>query len=122
MLHTAEEVKKFMEEAGFINITIYKIKMAISPWPKDKRHKEAASYAMLSMLEGMSGVGLAVFTRLLGWTTMEHELFIAEVKKEWMQKGTHAYWPMYSVYGQKPEDKTDQDEVEVELGPGAGDA
>lgn len=89
------------------------------PWPKDKRLKDAGSYAMLSCLDDLSGMSIAVFTRLLGWSNVETELFLAEVKKDWMRKGVHAYWPLFVVYGQKPEVSEEKDEVEVEVGPGA---
>lgn len=119
MSQSANDIKTFMQEAGFINVTVKEWKFPIGPWPKDKRYKEAGSYAMLSMMEDISGIGMAVFTRLLGWDRIEYELFIGEVKKEWMQRGIHAYWPLFSVYGQKPESKTEEVEVEVEVGPGA---
>jgi hypothetical protein len=50
---------------------------------------------MLSILEDLSGMSLAVFTRLLGWDRIELELFLQEVRKEWKRKDVHAYWPLY---------------------------
>lgn len=50
---------------------------------------------MLSIIEDLSGMSLAVFTRLLGWNLIELELFLADVKAEWKRKGIHAYWPAY---------------------------
>lgn len=49
---------------------------------------------MLSILEDISGLSLAIFTRILGWDQVELELFLTDVKKEWMKKGVHAYYPL----------------------------
>lgn len=87
-------MRRYFEDAGFINIEVIDYKWPISPWPADKRLKEAGTFAMVSMLEELTGLSMAVFTRILGWS-MEHlEVFLIEVKKEWKTKGVHAYWPM----------------------------
>lgn len=49
---------------------------------------------MLSILDDLTGMSLAVFTRLLGWERIELELFLQDVKKEWKRKDVHAYWPL----------------------------
>lgn len=83
-----------MEDAGFVNVAVVDMKMPISPWPKDKRLKEAGGFMMLSIMEDLAGLSLAVFTRLLGWERIELDLFLTEVKKEWKRKDIHAYWPL----------------------------
>jgi len=83
-----------MEHAGFVNVAAVDMKMPISPWPMDKRLKEAGAFVMLSAMEDITGASLAVFTRLLGWQRIEVDLFLTEVKKEWKRKDIHAYWPL----------------------------
>lgn len=99
----SSEMKTFYEEAGFVNVSIVDLKWPVAPWPTDARLKEAGAFLMVSMLDGIMGVSLAVFTRLLGWTLEKIELFLVDVRKEWRQQGVHAYWPCYVIYGQKPE-------------------
>jgi len=57
----------------------------------------------MSMLEGAQGVSLAIFTRYLGWSPEEVEVFLVDVRKEWKKKSVHSYWPCFTVYGKKPE-------------------
>jgi hypothetical protein len=49
---------------------------------------------MLSMLEHMSGLSIAGFTRYLGMDRTEVEVFLTQVRKEWKKKGMHGYWPL----------------------------
>lgn len=90
----SKTMKGWFEEAGFVNVHVVDLKWPIGPWPAEKRLKEAGAFAMISMLEELAGLSLAVFTRILGWTKEELELFLVDVKKEWKTKGIHAYWPM----------------------------
>lgn len=92
---SSQDVKGYMEEAGFVNVEVIDLKFPIAPWPKEKRLKEAGAYAMLSMMEDITGMSLAVFTRLLAWDRIELELFLADVRAEWKMKGVHAYWPLW---------------------------
>ena len=54
------------------------------------------------MLDGLHGLTIALWTRVLGWTEQEIEVFLAGVRKEWRDGKVHTHWPLYSIYGQKP--------------------
>ena len=45
-------------------------------------------------VDDLSGLSMAIYTRILGWELAELETFLIEVKKEWRSKAVHAYWPM----------------------------
>lgn len=40
------------------------------------------------------GISLAFFTRGLGWTVEELEVFLVKVRKDMKNSQIHAYWPM----------------------------
>lgn len=42
----------------------------------------------------LEGFSMAPFTRVLGWTREEVELFLVDVRKEMKNPQIHAYWPM----------------------------
>jgi hypothetical protein len=44
--------------------------------------------------KGLSGLSIAVFTRVLGWTQEELEVFLAEVRKSMEDTKVHGYYPM----------------------------
>ncbi len=90
----SKELKRLMEEAGFVNVQAIDFKLPLSPWCKEPKLKEAGAFAMVSMLEGMSGMSMAVFTRNLGWEPIEVEVLLANVRNEWKQKGIHAYYDL----------------------------
>jgi len=92
---SSQELKQKMEEAGFVNVQTVNMKLPMSPWNKtNRRLREAGGFAMMSMMNDLTGMSLAVFTRLLGWDPVELEVFLAYVKKEWKQGSIHGYWPL----------------------------
>ncbi|PMD31116.1 S-adenosyl-L-methionine-dependent methyltransferase [Hyaloscypha variabilis F] len=103
---SAQQIRTYMEAAGFVNIQTINMKWPIAPWSKDPKLRDAGLYlksAMIRELGGdMLGTSVAVFTRILGWEVEELEALIAEVEKEWKRDDIHGYWPLFVVYGQKP--------------------
>ncbi len=100
---SGEELAGHMKEAGFVNVTVKEFKWPMTPWMEEERLKEAGAFAMLSMLEDLEGLSLGALTRYGGWKASELEVFLERVRKEWRLKGLKTYWPLYVVYGQKPE-------------------
>lgn len=43
---------------------------------------------------GLSGLSMAVFTRALGWSTEELEVFLISVRKDMRNSKIHGYYPM----------------------------
>ena len=82
-----------MRAAGFVNVKISEYKMPIGPWPKDKQLKEAGAYGLVALLDGMQGLSLKIFTDCLGWSNVELEVFLAQVRTELKSKSVHSYWP-----------------------------
>ena len=73
-----------------------------SPWAKDPKMKELGTYQLAMMLEALDAYSYALFTRVLGWTTLEIQLLLAGVRKELRDREFHGYSRFYFVYGQKP--------------------
>ncbi|KAL2145391.1 hypothetical protein VTI28DRAFT_7318 [Corynascus sepedonium] len=104
--HSIEEAKKYkrmMLDAGFINVSEKLYKWPINAWPRDTKYKEIGMWSEHNFCGGLYGLSVALFTRALGWTAEELEVFLVEVRKDLRNRSIHAYWPIYVVYGQKPE-------------------
>ena len=99
-----EQMRKQMKVSGFINCSIKSVKVPIGGWPKDKRLKCAGALFRKSILEGISGIGVRLFTKELGWSPQEMEILVMGVRTELKQKNVHAYCQYYVVCGQKPPD------------------
>lgn len=98
----AEDYKKWLEEIGFENVVEVQYRWPQNGWPKDPKMKELGMWMLENFSNGLSGLSMAVFTRGLGWTQEELEVFLIEVRKSMKDTSVHGYWPIYVVYGQKP--------------------
>jgi hypothetical protein len=47
-----------------------------------------------NICNGLYGLSVALFTRGLGWTAEETEVFLVNVRKDLKDRRIHAYWPM----------------------------
>jgi hypothetical protein len=46
--------------------------------------------------------GLALFTRVLGWSNEETQVFFVGVRKDLKNRNVHSYCNLHIVYGRKP--------------------
>lgn len=65
--------------------------------------KEMGRYHQLNMQEAVESYTMALFTRVLGWTSEEVRVFQAQVKDEMKDRSLHLYTKFIFVYGQKDE-------------------
>jgi len=103
-MDAAKDFKKWMEEAGFADVQEAHFKWPSNSWPKDRKHKEIGTWNRVNVEDGLQGFTIALFTRVLGWTEPEVEVFLVEVRKDMANRKIHAYWPMCTVFGRKPEE------------------
>lgn len=73
----------------------------LSPWPKDRKMKELGAYQQVNMIEAMEAYSMALMTRVLGWRSEEVVVFLADVRKELLNRKIHMYGKLHFVYGQK---------------------
>lgn len=78
------------------------IQVPVTPWPRNKLHKEMGMYQQQNMLDASSSYGSAHFTRVLGWSIEEFTVLSARVKNELRDKSMQLYSNYWVVYGQKP--------------------
>jgi hypothetical protein len=100
---SASRYKEQMIEAGFVNVTQEIYKWPMNRWPADPHYKELGSWCYQNIAGDLSGLSMALFTRGLGWTAEAVEVFLANVRRDMNSRSIHAWWPIYVVYGQKPE-------------------
>lgn len=103
---TVQGYKKLMEETGFVDIVEVVHKWPTNRWPKDPALKELGMWNMENSLEATQASAMAPFTRALGWSMEEVEVFLTEVRKDIQNPNIHAYWAIHFVYGRKPEERT----------------
>ncbi|KAF7954589.1 hypothetical protein EAE96_005709 [Botrytis aclada] len=103
-LDSAVTCREKLEKRGFqgVNQTIYRCPG--NRWPKDAKAKELGMWNQENLTSGLMGISVAIFTRLLGWSVDELEVFLVDVRREMKDTSIHAYWEIYVNYGQKPLD------------------
>ncbi|GAB1316200.1 hypothetical protein MFIFM68171_06410 [Madurella fahalii] len=94
--------KKWMTEAGFINIDVKKFAVPMNTWAKGREQKALGAMQMANNLEGVDGLTMTVFTRSLGWTPADVEELLVDVKKDMKDRNIHAYITVVLTWGQKP--------------------
>lgn len=119
-----EQSKDYFDKAGFVNTVEKRFKMPLGPWPADKKMKEIGRWHLLEAYQGLEGWTLALYTRILGWSVEEVQVFLAQVREGetslsmlseelnlifvvgFADKKIHAYTRGSIVYGQKPLEST----------------
>ncbi|KAI8710481.1 hypothetical protein NCS52_01565100 [Fusarium sp. LHS14.1] len=92
-----------MAEVGFTNIVATRFKWPINRWAKDKKYKELGAWNNENTSIALESLTMAPFTRGLGWSSEEVNVFLPKVRNDLNDPKIHAYWPICSVYGMKPE-------------------
>jgi hypothetical protein len=94
--------KERLAEAGFVDIVEVKIKVPLSPWPRDLRLKELGKYMQVQMLDAVESYGLAPLTRVLGWDSTRVQDLIVGVRQDLRNRNYHMYSNWYVSTRVKP--------------------
>ncbi|KAJ4207056.1 hypothetical protein FSOLCH5_008751 [Fusarium solani] len=95
--------KDLLKEAGFVDIVETRFKWPSNRWPKDKKFKELGAWNNENASSALEALTMAPFTRGLGWSREEVEVFLTDLRRDWNNPKIHAYWPICAVYARKPE-------------------
>ncbi|KAH8660840.1 S-adenosyl-L-methionine-dependent methyltransferase [Tricladium varicosporioides] len=91
-----------MRDAGFINVTTRVFHVPIGVWPKNKILKTVGLYWRTILIDGLQPIALGPFTRGLGWSKEQVEVFLVEVRRAYMDNWVHSHMPLHIMCGQKP--------------------
>ena len=83
-----------MREVGFVDVVVKSFQSPLGLWPEDKELRHAGAVQLVSLLEGLSSISLALFRGCLGWTDVEVEIFLAGVRTDMRNRRMEGfYWP-----------------------------
>ncbi|KAG4440779.1 hypothetical protein IFR05_003766 [Cadophora sp. M221] len=107
VIHRALDATKNHEaellRVGYTDVTVKYFVWPMNRWPKDPKYKEMGIWNCENFTSGLSGISMALFTRVFGWTPEQLEVFLVDVRKDMKDTRIHAYWPIYTIYARKPE-------------------
>jgi trans-aconitate methyltransferase len=73
-LRIATRMKRWYEEAGFVDVQELVFKMPVNPWPRNRTLKVLGRMSQENWLSGLQGLCLAHFSRTLSWSKDEIEV------------------------------------------------
>lgn len=110
-LHGILKSENEISEAGFENIKTKTLKCPVLPWAKTGKKSVCGHMLRESILWGLKGLARRPFGEGLGWTNIQIEMFLVDVRKSMTEVDPanglprfHVYWPFHIIYGQKPMD------------------
>ena len=68
-------------------------------------HQGAVPRRPLTLYGALTGYTLYMWTQVMGWPLIEHQVFMVEMRKALKNKNIHAYTVTRYVYGRKPDAK-----------------
>jgi SAM-dependent methyltransferase len=95
---------RYMREVGFELVVERHSACAFNTWPRGDKNKLLGAMCCQNLLEGVQSMSLALFTRVLGWSSEDVLSFLVGVKNDLMNRKIHSYCGVYFVYGRKPFD------------------
>lgn len=95
--------RKWIQEAGFVNVQEDAQILPISPWPKDSHLKQIGEWVQFSFGEGVEALSIQLWMEQTGWSIEEYKIFVAQVRKDIFSRTVHGYLRSFTVCGQKPE-------------------
>ncbi|TDZ47428.1 Secondary metabolism regulator LAE1 [Colletotrichum trifolii] len=96
------QLRGWVEEAGFENITHQRFKCPLGPWAKDPFYKDIGMLNLVQLLEGLEAFSLKVFCDVLGWTKEATMVMLASVRNELKENAFNGIFDHHVVYAQKP--------------------
>ncbi|CCT69519.1 related to methyltransferase [Fusarium fujikuroi IMI 58289] len=97
--------EKRLKEAGFVNVTKKAFKWPTNTWPKDPKFKEIGLWTLANIERNLETISSFLLRQGLGMSQEEILVFIAEFRAEMRDLKVHAYWEVFVVTGQKPEEQ-----------------
>jgi hypothetical protein len=88
----AKDLKSMMEKAGFVDVEEHILKLPVGPWPKDRRLKKVGLFESVNMQEGLEALTIKAFTKALGWSAEQVQLFMMDVRKQVKDRSVHSYY------------------------------
>jgi len=96
-------LEKWLQDAGFVNVTNHKIPLPLGPWPRNKQAKKIGAYNLLQMQMAIEGICLGTLTNApQPWSVEEIQVFLAQIRDDLRNPKIHAQYDFYVAYGQKP--------------------
>ncbi|KAI1874271.1 uncharacterized protein JN550_002850 [Neoarthrinium moseri] len=93
--------KAYLEEVGFVDVEHRQLVLPYSPWPQDRKLRQAGLYNLQNGLDGARGFGYKML-RFAEYSPDEVETIVQEAVDYIKDSRNQAWAPLHIVYGRKP--------------------
>jgi len=100
-LHAIRTLADELKEVGFDDVQTTTHKAPVGLWPLDRRLRLCGFFLKTAVTDGLRGVSRRPLMAL-GWTQLQIEMFLVDVRKALSNQNIHCYMLFRSVYGRKP--------------------
>lgn len=96
-LAVARNVPNLLVDVGFEQTSDLQIKTPVGgSWCTDPREKEVGRWNVVNMMEGLEGFTMAPLHRALGWSPIEVQALLGQVRTEFLEQKVHGYFVTYA--------------------------
>ncbi len=88
----AARFRQQMVRAGFVDVVERKFALPGNPWAKGDHEKMLGLMQMTNITDGIHGMSINLFTKVLGWSVEEVEVFLVNVRKDLKDTRIHFYY------------------------------
>ncbi|OJD21936.1 hypothetical protein ACJ73_06725 [Blastomyces percursus] len=86
------KLKRWVEDAGFVNVTERCFPLPIGVWAKDKKLKGIGWWNQLQFLQGVEAWSMTLLTHVFGWKPQEAQVHVAYTRNNARNVSIHAYY------------------------------
>ncbi|KJZ78577.1 hypothetical protein HIM_01968 [Hirsutella minnesotensis 3608] len=106
-LNSIQSAEDELRAAGFKQLRCQNLKCPVGPWAKKPKLRECGRLLREAIMWGLVGLSRRPFRDGLGWTPVQIEMFLVDVRKDMARESNgipkfHSYFPFRSIYGRKP--------------------
>ncbi|KAJ4863115.1 methyltransferase domain-containing protein [Trichoderma breve] len=103
LIGTGGQMRKLMQEAGFINVVEKNYKVPSGKWSSDPVLKEVGAYNLAFLDESLEGFALFMLKEIMDWDYIEVQVFVSEMRKAINNPKIRPYYILTNVFARKPE-------------------
>jgi hypothetical protein len=92
-LETASKLRRWLEQAGFVDVDEVRIDCPGNGWPDDPRLRRMGRYLEADAAEGAQGMSLKLLSRGLGMSVDDINVLVGQVKEDLHNTDIHILWP-----------------------------
>ncbi|SPN99044.1 related to methyltransferase [Cephalotrichum gorgonifer] len=101
-LHAVLSAPDYLADAGFSPTGHEIFRCPIGSWPRLARLSYCGDLLRTVIHDSLGGLARKPFVCGLGWTSMQVEMLLVEVRRAIADKSIHTYMPLHVMYGRKP--------------------